>query len=386
MLDHARLDPHGARIHMVKGKRKTLPKNFEDLLGDGDPEAIKAVFEACDVNAYGGVFKQTALAFNDLPDALVRWLVERGADIGAPDSYGETPLHARAGHWQGRIEVLLELGADVHGVDSRGDTPLHKAAGVRNARNVRLLLAHGARIEAVNKAGLTPLEHALQRCRNSDIEGMADVAEVLLQAQPRAPDTRPFAARLFGRAAPTDPLISPTMRESVQRIGTDFEFHRSGFNPDSVDATSAALDRLYVLFGVAPVPRRSMHDGKAPIVAKAASWQERHQELWELLVPSSGAAMTVQGEVIRISGRIAAELDGNGGVNWDGQFAQMADALLLHLGSGNALPAPERDEAAAIIGEVKRKYGDTRRLCELAVAWVALNPSPIALPRPAYKR
>lgn len=371
---------------MSKGKRKTLPKNFEELLRDGDPETIKAVFETCDVNAYAGSSKRTALAFNELSDALVRWLVERGADIAAPDSYGETPLHARAGHWQGRIEVLLELGAGVHGVDSRGDTPLHKAARVRNVRNVQVLLAHGARIDAVNKAGLTPLEHALQHCRNPDIEGMADVAEVVLQAQPQAPDTRSFAARLFGRAAPTAPWISPAMRESVHRIGTDFEFHRSGFNPDSVDATSAALDRLYALFGVAPVPRRSMHDGKAPIVAKAASWQERHQELWELLVPSSGAAMTVQGEVIRISGRIAAELDHNGGANWDGQFAQMADALLLHLGSGTALPDSERGEAAAIIGEVKQKYGDTHRICELAVAWVALNPVPIALPRPAYKR
>ncbi|WP_369937257.1 ankyrin repeat domain-containing protein [Xanthomonas tesorieronis] len=371
---------------MSKGKRKTLPKNFEDLLKEGDPDAIKAVFDTCDVNAYGGVFKQTALAFNEFPDALVRWLIERGADIAAPNSYGETPLHARAGHWQGRIEALLELGADVHCIDSRGDTPLHKAAAVRNVRTVGVLLAHGASVEAVNKAGLTPLEHALQRCRNADIEGMADVAEVLLQAQPRTADTRSFAARLFGKAPATEAVISPTMRECVQRIGTDFEFHRSGFNPDGVDAASAALNRLYVLFGVAPVPRRSLHDGKAPIVAKADSWQQRHQELWELLVPSSGAATTVQGEVIRISGRITSELDGNGGANWDAQFARMADALLVHFGAGNALPTPELSEAALIVGDVKRKHGDTQRLCELAVAWVGLNPLPIALPAPSYDR
>ncbi|MBB4125664.1 hypothetical protein GGR77_000935 [Xanthomonas translucens] len=371
---------------MSKGKRKTLPKNFEDLLKDGDPDAIKAVFDTCDANAYGGVFKQSALAFNAFPDALVPWLIERGADIAAPDSYGETPLHARAGHWQGRIEVLLALGADVHCVDSRGDTPLHKAAAVRNVRTVRVLLEHGASVAAVNKAGLTPLEHALQRCRNADIERMADVADVLLQAQPRAADTRSFAMRLFGKASATEAVITPTMRECVQRIGTEFEFQRGVFNPDSVDAASAALDRLYVLFGVAPVPRRSLHDGKAPIVAKADSWQQRHQALWELLVPSSGAATTVQGEVIRISGRIASELDGNGGANWDAQFARMADALLLHLGAGNALPAPELSEATAIVGDVKRKHGDTQRLCELAVAWVGLNPLPIALPAPSYKR
>lgn len=121
-------------------------------------------------------------------------------------------------------------------------------------------------------------------------------------------------------------------------------------------------------------------------MALAARWEDRHQELWELLVPSSGAAETVQGEVIRLSGRIARELDGNGGANWDGEFKEMADALLTHLGSGAPLPAFELKEATTIVSEVKRKYGDTRRLSQLAVEWVALNPKPMALPTPSYRR
>jgi hypothetical protein len=192
--------------------------------------------------------------------------------------------------------------------------------------------------------------------------------------------------RLLKGEQAKDDRISPEMRGFVQRIGTDFEFHRSNFNPESVDATSAALEKLYVLFGVPPVPRRVMHDGAAPIVAKAATWEAQHHELWEQLVPSAGAARTVQGEVIRISGRIANEIDGNGGINWDADFRLMADALLTHLGSGKPLATAELREAATIVGEVKRKFGDAQRLCQLAVEWVALNPVPVALPAPAYKR
>ncbi|OZI47896.1 ankyrin repeat domain-containing protein [Bordetella genomosp. 5] len=350
---------------MAKAKKKLLPKNFDELLEAGDHEALKAVFETCALDARGGYSKQTALAFNDFPDALVRWLVEQGADIGAVDSYGETPLHARAGHWQGRIEVLLDLGADVNAGEGARGTPLQEAAGVGNAANARLLLARGARVDALNAQRLTPLEYALQRCSNTQLCGMAEVACVLLDAG---------AAR------------TPRMTDFVTRLGENFEFHRANFDPDSVAETSAALDRLYALFDVPPVPRRVLHDGKTPIVARAGTWEDQHQELWELLVPSSGAAATVQGEVIRVTGKIHRELYGNGGVNWGADFRAMADALLVHLGSGAALPAAQRDEAATLVAEVKRKDGDTFRLCELAVAWVALNPKPVALPAPAYKR
>ncbi|OWT73779.1 MULTISPECIES: ankyrin repeat domain-containing protein [unclassified Achromobacter] len=374
---------------MPKAKRKTLPKDFDEMLKAGNAGAIRAVFDGCDVNARGGVWKQTALAFNDLPDEVAVWLVENGADIAAADQYGETPLHARAGHWQGRIDTLLTLGADPNAVDSKGNTPLHKAAAVGNIRTAQTLLDHGARLDAANNQGTTPLGYALQRCSNAKVVQVADVALLLLNARTHAPEhsgLQGLATRLFGGETRGGPVVTEAMRACVQRIGTDFEFHRDNFNPESREETSAALDRLYTLFEVPPVPRRVAYDGKSPIAAKAATWWERHQELWELLVPSSGAASTMQGETIRISGRIARELDGNGGINWDAEFKQMADALLTHLGAGQPLPAPALREAATLVGEVKRKNGDTGRLCELAVEWVELNPAPIALSAPAYRR
>eukprot|EP01035_Chromulina_nebulosa_P001220 gene1220-1643_t len=120
--------------NMAKSKRKTLPKNFEELLAAGDLAALKAVFAGCELDARGGVFKQSALAFAACPDELTRWLVEQGADLSAADAYGETPLHARAGHWKGDVALLIALGADVnHRAGGRG-TPLHRAAAVGNLR------------------------------------------------------------------------------------------------------------------------------------------------------------------------------------------------------------------------------------------------------------
>ncbi len=372
---------------MAKAKKKLLPKDFENQLKTGDIDTLKSIFDTCDVNARGGVFKQTALAFNECPDELARWLVEQGADLSAGDSYGETPLHARARHWQGRIDILLELGADVHHGEGGRGTPLHFAAAVGNSDTAQLLLKHGARVDALNSDNLTPLAYALQRCSNAQIEKMAAMAELILEVGANKP-TKPkrLFARFFGAGGVDATCSSSDIKTFIHRIGTDFEFHRSNFNPDMLDATSAALDRLYVLFGVTPVPRRAMHDGKSPITAKATSWQDRHQELWELLVPSSGAADTVQGEVIRIPGKIRDELEGNGGVNWDSDYKKMAEAFLTHIGSGVRLPDRELAEARTIVGEVKGRRGDTERMCELAVNWVALNPKPMKLPTPIYSR
>jgi hypothetical protein len=176
------------------------------------------------------------------------------------------------------------------------------------------------------------------------------------------------------------------MRDFVVEIGKRFEFHRSGFNPDSVDAASNALDQLYALFDVPAAPRRRDHDNNMPIVVKATEWHKQHEELWDLLVPSKGHAATVQGEVIRISGRIAHELDDNGGINWDADFNTMADAFLKHVQEGKPLSPSGLSEAAKLVAGVKRKSGDTGRLGKLAVTWVLLNPQPFKLAPPIYTR
>ena len=113
---------------MGKRKRKTLPKDFGQLLDQASFAELVAVFDACELEATGGYSKSTALGFYNCPDELVRWLVEQGADINARDTYQRTPLHHRSSSWIGGIDLLLDLGADIEAQDYQGYTPLHAAA------------------------------------------------------------------------------------------------------------------------------------------------------------------------------------------------------------------------------------------------------------------
>ena len=175
----------------------------------------------------------------------------------------------------------------------------------------------------------------------------------------------------------------------MQRIGREFEFHRASFNPDYLEATDAALASLYCLFDVTPVASRKVHDGQAAIVVATSGWRDQYQQLWELLVPSSGAAVTAQGEVIRISGRISREIHHNGSANWDADFKAMLAALVSLVGSAVSLPAAELAEAGALAAVLRGGNDDaeqTDRLCELAVRWVIANPQPVPLAMPSYSR
>lgn len=353
---------------MQKQKRKTLPKNFSEMLDTASLDDLIAVFSACDFESTGGYSKSTALGFYNCPDALAEWLVGQGANINAADMHGRTPLHHRSASWKGGVDLLLSLGADIEARDDRGHTPLHAAAESHKSASVHALLKSGANPNARTTSGATPLELALTTTRNIDIVETAKLAEALLA---------------------TGVTVTDGMRAEVERIGREFEFHRAGFNPEFLAETDAGLRTLYRLFATRPAARRVMHDGVSPIVVAAMDWPDQHQALWELLVPSSGAAATVQGEAIRITGRLSQEILDNGGVNWNGDFRAMLDAFVAHIASGTSLPGDAIADARRIVSELRHGKGDVdqlQRLAELAVQWVIANPGPIALLPPAYAR
>jgi hypothetical protein len=346
-------------------KRKTLPKDFEQLLVNSNLQELITIFDKCEIEARGGYGKRTALAYDNCPHELAKWLVAQGANLHATDTWGNTPLHSRSRSIFGNIKSLLDLGADANNPGSSIGTPLHAAADSHNAENTATLLSYGAKIDAVNSSGLTPLEQALLTCRNIDIVRTVRISTLHLNAGAQH---------------------TPRMKEYVTKIGKEFEFHRENFNKDEVDAVSDALNELYRMFKLDPVAKRVVHDGKSPIIISEDTWQKQHQELWQFLVPSSGPAETVQGEVIRISGRVSIELNDNGGINWDDDYKTMCDTFLAFLKQGSPLSNAELAEAFEIVKGVKQKSGDTDRMCELGVKWVTTNSSPMKLPAIVYKR
>lgn len=351
-------------------KKKTLPKNFEELIEEKNIENLKEVFAVCELDARGGYGKSTALSFWDIPNELVRWLVQKGADLEAVDIYDRTALHAHAVRHSGDITIFLELGANVNATDNYGDTPLHFAAGSGfNVDAVKKLIAYGASPNALNRDKQTPLERALNRANNIDIINLVEVSKVLLKINNQ---------------------ISQKMKDAVTRRGEDFEFHRQNFNKDYLNDTDKALSALYEIYNVPPVKKRIMHDGVSPIMVKGTTWQQQFEELWELLIPSKGNSKTVQGEVVRIAGKVRDEIHRNGGANWNIDFKNMLDAFFIHLSSNNSLPVNELEKADLIIKGI-RKNGDgedneLHLLCELATKWVLANVTPILLDKPNYER
>lgn len=348
-------------------KKKTLPKNFTELIEAGDISRLKEVFTQCEWDARGGYSKTTALSFYKIPDELVCWLVEQGADINAQDNYKRTPLHSQAKSWCGNVRLFLELGADIEAVDYQNETPLHAAASAFKPQAVQELVAHGANVNAENDMKYTPLAKALACCRNADIMHMAELAQILLDA-----------------GTP----ITLNMIESVIRIGKDFEFYKENFNKEFLDQTVYALLRLYEQFDVTPVVKRHIHDGISPITVTATNWTAQHEELWNFLIPAQGYAKTIQGEVIRITGRVSHEILDNGGINWDSDYRKMLDALIQYFRTGMPLATSTLQEAITLAKRIRNGNGNDEpaRLCELAVYWVLANPNPIFLKQPDYKR
>ncbi|MFV8358255.1 ankyrin repeat domain-containing protein [Flavobacterium sp. XS1P32] len=350
-------------------KKTTLPKNFDELIKENDIENLKKVFDTCELDARGGYGKATALSFFSVPNEFVHWLVENGANIEAVDIYGRTALHRHTMARSGKITAFLELGANVNAVDEDGDTPLHLASGSGfNVSSVKQLAEYGANTKVLNASKQTPLEYALSRANNLDIVNMVEISEILLK----------------------NTEITQKMQDSITRIGENFEFHRQNFNKDYLQQTDEALNKLYEIYRVSPVKKRIMHDGVSQIIVSGATWQKQFEELWELLIPSNGNAKTVQGEVVRIAGRVRDEIYRNGGANWNVDFKKMLDAFLVHLASNNALSTDELEKLNSLVQDIrKNKDAETDELnylCELATKWTLLNPKPILLVKPNYKR
>eukprot|EP00899_Mesostigma_viride_P003715 jgi/Mesvir1/13344/Mv24003-RA.1 len=93
--------------------------------------------------------------------AVVRLLVEDGADVNAEDKEGSTALMAaaRTGHVES-FWLLLENGAHVNARNKHGSSPLMYAALNGHLDIARSLIENGADVNARNKNGWTPLMRA----------------------------------------------------------------------------------------------------------------------------------------------------------------------------------------------------------------------------------
>jgi ankyrin repeat protein len=161
-----------------------------------------------DINArtVGGVSPLHRAAEGGDPN-IVKLLIEKGADVNAVDEYGNTPLISavRAGTYgqEDTVRLLLAAGAkakvlvrvnsgfnpleeallrgnqtianllvetiDLKARDDSGNTLLHHAIRRYDVKMVKLLIEHGADIDAKDGQGNTPLDVAINYMHNKEI-------------------------------------------------------------------------------------------------------------------------------------------------------------------------------------------------------------------------
>lgn len=366
-----------------------LPDDIEELLRSASREQLEELLSTYELDARDREEGRTLLSFPDLPDDLVRRLVELGLAVDTPDATGATPLWSRA--LEGRTEqipLLLSLGADIDAPNTGGFMPLHAAVASRSVETLRLLLSRGADpFLQAEDSDSTALDFGLDEC-DADEEDLPLLVEVTRTL---------FAAGL----SPT-----PSMREAVHELGQAFEDHRDGYEAEDLAVVESAMGQLYELFDVPPASARVLHDGICPITVPAGSTLAQFDELWSSLVPPNGPAASAQGEAVRIC-KVAVttvfdeddDTEASAGSYFTREHAAMFKALRRTLKTGNALPWKERRQAARSAGRildgaywldpVTGADGVERDHCEhlahLVIRWIGQNPDPLPVGQIDYE-
>ena len=211
----------------------------------GDKEAVRSLLkQKVDVNAAHGD-GATALhwaAYNDDVE-LVKMLLDAGANVKAATREGAiTPLFMACTNGDApMIEALLKAGADAKSVKSNGTTALMTAAASGSAEAVKVLIEHGADINAKEAVyGQTALMFAAALNRDSVIKVLMEhgaeanvattvrkLARVRFDQDGNIVEDRPGAKPAGGPATP-DPKA-----EDAARAELDAFAHSVGFQ--SVD-------------------------------------------------------------------------------------------------------------------------------------------------------
>ena len=322
-------------------KDKKLVDDFLNIIHFGDLETLKRVFDICRIDAtYNGY---NAFYYTMSIEKL-KFFVEKGLDPNEDCGAGYPAIVYQC--YKDAIDLLKQYNADL-------DLAMKYSKETDNLNNISNLMDCGVELGDYN----FPVEYWLEYGSNTDIVNIYRFSKLEIEKGLK---------------------ITQKMKDAVTKIGERFEFYRDDFNKDSVEEYSAALEGLYKLFDVTPVPRRKSNSLDKKIEVKSETWQEQFGELWDSLVPGNGPAISVQGELIRISGKISHELLDNGGINWDEDYQKMLESIEKYVSEGVDKNNKEIIEICKKIN-VNTDEETLLLFTKLVVEWVLANPNQIKL-------
>jgi ankyrin repeat protein len=179
----------------------------------GDVSAMKfLISQGAKLETLGHNFDLNGAAFHG-HWRLSKFLLEHGADVNrADEESGETALHSALSKTDRLVydlvlKVLLsyganpnvatkngaETGAFMRDCRTKGETPLHRAAAFGDENTIRLLIDAGAKINAEDANGETPLSWASWYLRPAPILRMLCYGDFQIH-----PANQPMRANLLG--------------------------------------------------------------------------------------------------------------------------------------------------------------------------------------------
>lgn len=142
-------------------KTNSLDQLEDYLRGGGDPNAV-----------YNG-WRLLMIAACYENEQCVQRLIKAGADISATDENSWPSMLHAACYYGGMLriaKILIDHGADVNARRKRGQTPLMMAAQNGHLEVVQLLVESGASLTEDDDSGWTALDYAEQYERESVVD------------------------------------------------------------------------------------------------------------------------------------------------------------------------------------------------------------------------
>lgn len=221
-----------------------------------------------------------------------------GWDINGKNDAGNGILHAAVAYGFDDVAIFfIENGGDLNMQDASGNTALHYCADSKNIRVAELLLNNGAKLNLANAIGDVPLMNAVFESTSEDFSMVA----------------------LFLR-------YTCDVDRKNNYGSSPLDFARTiGIN-DVVNC----LEKYVYSDGVV-VDRPSVK-----YLDLTLNDEDLTEWVWDNLIPSSGQASSVQGEILRVIEKLRWESQQNGNINWDDCFVMMVDFLEQQLVEGSS--------------------------------------------------
>ena len=239
------------RVRRKSASRKLLADVRRDALPDrvsspihraaheGDLDTLQALVSQGDSHARTNVGETPlicAAGQGNWRAVQILCQAEFGAElVAAADMHGDTALH-RAAKFPQAVKLLLAAGAPVEALNNLGDQPIHAAAWHGDVDVLRMLLSANASIQATGHGGEQPLAVAARRGKLEAVRSMLEHGSMLVSALDRHGHSALHAAAAAGeplvcdclllhRASPTEAVVHE-MHESARRAHALRAFER----------------------------------------------------------------------------------------------------------------------------------------------------------------